>query len=166
LVFYIFVPIFDSKVDGLLFYHKRTHYVHGRSPLVGWLKVHMVPEILGIDVDSELTTSLPRVDKTTLIKNNLELKDTTDDKTAEERAQYESSKASVRVDQMDVEKTKSKGRRGKGNKNSNQVDKDSSLNEGEESVGSSPMEVSSKSRRRRRGKNKKEESMVVVNEEK
>jgi len=37
-------------VDGLLFYHRRTHYTAGSTPLVGWLKVYMVPEHLGIPV--------------------------------------------------------------------------------------------------------------------
>ncbi|CAH1253020.1 SNUPN [Branchiostoma lanceolatum] len=39
---------FHYEVDGLLFYHKRTHYTFGCSPLVGWLKPHMLPDILGI----------------------------------------------------------------------------------------------------------------------
>ena len=38
-----------NKVDGLLFYHKRTHYTFGSTPLVTWLKVPMVKEILEID---------------------------------------------------------------------------------------------------------------------
>nr|CAB3266451.1 snurportin-1-like [Phallusia mammillata] len=37
-----------DKVDGLLFYHKRTHYTFGATPLVTWLKVHMLKDILGI----------------------------------------------------------------------------------------------------------------------
>lgn len=41
---------FQDEVDGLLFYHKKAHYVEGISPLVGWLKPYMVPEILGIPV--------------------------------------------------------------------------------------------------------------------
>ncbi|XP_035667096.1 snurportin-1-like [Branchiostoma floridae] len=39
---------FPYEVDGLLFFHKRTHYTFGSSPLVGWLKPHMLPDILGI----------------------------------------------------------------------------------------------------------------------
>lgn len=43
---------FPDKLDGLLFYHKQAHYQPGTvTPLVGWLKAFMVPEILGIDVD-------------------------------------------------------------------------------------------------------------------
>lgn len=35
------------EVDGLLFYHKESSYVHGKTPLVGWLFPYMVPEVLG-----------------------------------------------------------------------------------------------------------------------
>lgn len=38
------------QIDGLLFYHKRTHYLFGSTPLVVWLKPYMLPEILGIEV--------------------------------------------------------------------------------------------------------------------
>ena len=37
---------FVPKVDGILFYHKESHYTHGQTPLVGWLKVWMFTEIL------------------------------------------------------------------------------------------------------------------------
>ncbi|GAB6019023.1 hypothetical protein CHUAL_013996 [Chamberlinius hualienensis] len=37
-------------LDGVLFYHKRSHYLHGISPLVGWLKPYMIQEMLNIDV--------------------------------------------------------------------------------------------------------------------
>lgn len=126
----------------------------------------MVPEILGIDINPELTTRVPRVDRTVLIKNNLELKNTTDDKTAEEKAESERNKKLV--DQMEVDKS-NQGRRKKEGKSSNQCDNDSSLNQSEELdelCSSSPMDVTSKSRRRRRRKNKKEESMHVVEEDK
>uniref|UniRef100_A0A224Z910 Snurportin-1 n=1 Tax=Rhipicephalus zambeziensis TaxID=60191 RepID=A0A224Z910_9ACAR len=42
---------FEDEMDGLLLYHKKGHYFEGVSPLVGWLKPYMVPEILGIPVD-------------------------------------------------------------------------------------------------------------------
>ncbi|XP_053575854.1 snurportin-1 isoform X1 [Bombina bombina] len=38
---------FPFKVDGLLFYHNHTHYTPGSTPLVGWLRPYMAPEILG-----------------------------------------------------------------------------------------------------------------------
>ncbi|KAJ2947789.1 hypothetical protein O0L34_g9571 [Tuta absoluta] len=46
-------PAFDQNfptLDGLLFYHKRAHYVSGQTPLVGWLYPYMVPEVLGADI--------------------------------------------------------------------------------------------------------------------
>ncbi|XP_029431116.1 snurportin-1 isoform X2 [Rhinatrema bivittatum] len=48
---------FPFEVDGLLFYHKQTHYTPGSTPLVGWLRPYMLADILGIDVPvSPLTT--------------------------------------------------------------------------------------------------------------
>ncbi|XP_073957205.1 snurportin-1-like isoform X2 [Choristoneura fumiferana] len=38
------------KLDGLLFYHKKAHYVSGETPLVGWLFPYMVPEVLGSEI--------------------------------------------------------------------------------------------------------------------
>ncbi|GBM83743.1 Snurportin-1 [Araneus ventricosus] len=50
---------FPSKLDGLLFYHKKSHYICGSTPLVGWLKAFMVPEMLGIEVPPALCTEKP-----------------------------------------------------------------------------------------------------------
>lgn len=36
------------QLDGILFYHKESSYVHGRTPLVGWLFAFMVPEVLNL----------------------------------------------------------------------------------------------------------------------
>jgi len=47
------------QLDGLLFYHKRTHYTFGPSPLVVWLKAYMLPEILSISVPAELLALAP-----------------------------------------------------------------------------------------------------------
>ena len=33
-----------------MFYHKKTAYTTGETPLVGWLKPFMVPEVLGISI--------------------------------------------------------------------------------------------------------------------
>lgn len=41
---------FPFEVDGLLFYHKQTHYSPGSTPLVGWLRPYMVSDILGVAV--------------------------------------------------------------------------------------------------------------------
>lgn len=47
------------QVDGLLFYHKQTHYTPGSTPLVGWLRPYMVPEILGLAVPMTVLTAKP-----------------------------------------------------------------------------------------------------------
>lgn len=42
-------PMWENNqppLDGLLFYHKESSYVHGTTPLVGWMLAFMVPEIL------------------------------------------------------------------------------------------------------------------------
>ncbi|XP_063201617.1 snurportin-1 isoform X2 [Chroicocephalus ridibundus] len=48
-----------NPVDGLLFYHKQTHYTPGSTPLVGWLRPYMVPEILGLTVPATALTAKP-----------------------------------------------------------------------------------------------------------
>jgi len=50
---------FPDKLDGLLFYHKEVHYVPGRTPLIGWLKGYMVPDMMGIQVDEKLMEQMP-----------------------------------------------------------------------------------------------------------
>lgn len=56
----LFDPLpFKPKLDGLLFYHKRTHYIPGTTPLVGWLKAYMLPEILQIEVPNEMAAEKP-----------------------------------------------------------------------------------------------------------
>lgn len=39
---------FSAAVDGIMFYHTNSHYTHGPTPLVGWLKPYMMKEILGM----------------------------------------------------------------------------------------------------------------------
>jgi snurportin-1 len=39
-------------LDGLLFYHSEAHYVPGSTPLVGWLKPHMMATVLSVPVAS------------------------------------------------------------------------------------------------------------------
>nr|XP_058914881.1 snurportin-1 isoform X2 [Kogia breviceps] len=48
-----------NPVDGLLFYHKQTHYSPGSTPLVGWLRPYMVSDVLGIAVPAGLLTAKP-----------------------------------------------------------------------------------------------------------
>ncbi|NXX94923.1 SPN1 protein, partial [Centropus bengalensis] len=50
---------FPFEVDGLLFYHKQTHYTPGSTPLVGWLRPYMVPEILNLAVPATALTAKP-----------------------------------------------------------------------------------------------------------
>jgi len=50
---------FEDNLDGLLIYHKNVHYMPGKTPLVGWLKGYMVPEILNISVCDELMSQRP-----------------------------------------------------------------------------------------------------------
>lgn len=44
-----------TQVDGLLFYHKQTHY----SPLVGWLHPYLVSDILDVAVPAGPLTTKP-----------------------------------------------------------------------------------------------------------
>lgn len=56
----VFAACYDfTQLDGLLFYHKRTHYTFGPSPLVLWLKAYMLPEILGIRISESLARLAP-----------------------------------------------------------------------------------------------------------
>lgn len=50
---------YNFTVDGLLFYHKETHYTPGSTPLVGWLRPYMVADILSIEVPQCPLTSKP-----------------------------------------------------------------------------------------------------------
>lgn len=47
------------QVDGVLFYHKRTHYTFGTTPLVVWLKPYMLPELLDIPVPDSMLANMP-----------------------------------------------------------------------------------------------------------
>lgn len=53
------LSLLPLQVDGLLFYHKQTHYSPGSTPLVGWLRPYMVPDILGISVPASPLTAKP-----------------------------------------------------------------------------------------------------------
>lgn len=54
-----FLLTLPLQVDGLLFYHKQTHYTPGSTPLVGWLRPYMVTDILGIEVPAGPLTNKP-----------------------------------------------------------------------------------------------------------
>ncbi|KAL8602313.1 hypothetical protein ACOMHN_022826 [Nucella lapillus] len=49
----------NFEMDGVLFYHKRAHYMFGSSPLVVWLKPYMLTEILGVSVPEHHMTHRP-----------------------------------------------------------------------------------------------------------
>lgn len=44
---YPMFPNPETKLDGLLFYHKESNYIYGKTPLVTWLFPFMVPDVLG-----------------------------------------------------------------------------------------------------------------------
>ncbi|XP_064620586.1 snurportin-1-like [Lineus longissimus] len=47
------------ELDGVLFYHKRTHYTFGSTPLVVWLKPFMLPDVLDVPVPKEMMDKRP-----------------------------------------------------------------------------------------------------------
>ncbi|KAK6179110.1 hypothetical protein SNE40_011542 [Patella caerulea] len=49
----------NFEIDGLLFFHKRSHYIIGSTPLVVWLKPYMVPEIIGIPIPQQIMKKIP-----------------------------------------------------------------------------------------------------------
>lgn len=96
-----------SEVDGLLFFHKRTHYTCGRTPLVGWLKPYMLPEILGVAVPEAYLAGAPPVNKLTLLKSNKDLQEKDEEKTTGNKNGDEEEK----MDTQSGHKTKRKDRR-------------------------------------------------------
>jgi snurportin-1 len=52
-------PMFDGNLDGILFYHNMLNYMPGHTPLVGWLKGYMIPEMLGIAVSNKIESQKP-----------------------------------------------------------------------------------------------------------
>uniref|UniRef100_UPI00398E7DB4 snurportin-1 n=1 Tax=Pristiophorus japonicus TaxID=55135 RepID=UPI00398E7DB4 len=59
---------YPFEVDGLLFYHRQTHYTPGSTPLVGWLKPYMVADILGLAVPAGPLTTKPEYANTQMQK--------------------------------------------------------------------------------------------------
>lgn len=45
--------------DGVVFYHKESHYYFGKTPLVGWLASFMLSELLHIDVSQQHFVKMP-----------------------------------------------------------------------------------------------------------
>jgi len=50
---------FSDHLDGILIYHREVHYQPGKTPLVGWIKGYMVPELMDIPVCDELMDQRP-----------------------------------------------------------------------------------------------------------
>lgn len=50
---------FKVELDGILFYHKQTHYTPGSTPLVGWLKPWMLPGVLHVSVPQRYIDTKP-----------------------------------------------------------------------------------------------------------
>lgn len=50
---------YEFELDGVLFYHKEAHYEAGCTPLVGWLKPYMIPEILNVSMPELILNQAP-----------------------------------------------------------------------------------------------------------
>ena len=48
------------QLDGVLFYHRLSHYTFGTTPLVLWLKPHMLSEVLALTVPSRHLQAAPQ----------------------------------------------------------------------------------------------------------
>ena len=55
--------VFDTALDGILFYHKKLNYMPGHTPLVGWLKGYMIPEMLDIPITESLRSKIVELDQ-------------------------------------------------------------------------------------------------------
>ncbi|XP_020603240.1 snurportin-1-like isoform X1 [Orbicella faveolata] len=145
-----------SEVDGLLFFHKRTHYTCGRTPLVGWLKPHMLPEILGVSVPEAYLEKAPPVNKLTLLKSNRDLREGDEEK----RNATEKCVLEEKMDTQSTQKTKGRQRRKNGRENATrmEVEEDSTDKKGfeDEAVDCSVKMEVSQNITRSRGRRKKE----------
>lgn len=102
------------EVDGLLFFHKRTHYTCGRTPLVGWLKPYLLPEILGISVPDAYLTKAPSVNKLTLLKANKDLWDNDKEKMTGTNILVEEERMETQSGKQAKRKQRKKNQGGKG----------------------------------------------------
>ena len=80
---------YPNPLDGLLFYHRQVHYLPGSTPLVGWLKGYMVPELIGISVCQDLMAQRPN--SYANMKNYI--KEYDDEQSAKERDRKSKAKA-------------------------------------------------------------------------
>lgn len=59
-----------------MFYHKEAHYESDYTPLVGWLKPYMLPEILNVNVPQHILATAPSDyinAKKTISNSNIEI---------------------------------------------------------------------------------------------
>ena len=160
-VLHLVVIIIIIQVDGLLFFHKRTHYTFGRTPLVGWLKPYMVPEILGVSVPEAYLAGAPPVNKLTLLKSNKDLWEGDEEK---RKGQSESCVEDEKMDTQSCEKTKRKQRRKNQQDKGMQMEvqggsKDNEKIEAPTADDGEKMEISQSSRRSRNRRKKEDSSM-------
>lgn len=81
------------EIDGVLFFHKSTHYTPGRTPLVGWLKPYMLPEILKISVPEALLETAPvQFNRDILVEANKDLQNTVSDRSFNNPGKKENTK--------------------------------------------------------------------------
>jgi len=147
-----------SEVDGLLFFHKRTHYTCGRTPLVGWLKPYMLPEILGVSVPDAYLAGAPAVNKLTLLKSNKDLWEGDQEK----RTGTENCVVEEKMDMQSGKKTNRKQRRKKQLEKGAGMDvevEDRKDNEEETENNSEKMEIFQSTRRSRCRQKKEDNSM-------
>ncbi|XP_063434512.1 uncharacterized protein LOC134715897 [Mytilus trossulus] len=107
------------EVDGLLFYHKRTHYTFGSTPLVVWLKPYMLPEILGMTVPEKLAAQKPD-NYTTYAAHMEQVAIDKEKKEAEIKAKKEARQKEFKEKGEKMETTGEKGNKKKGRRNNRQ----------------------------------------------
>ncbi|XP_077988962.1 snurportin-1-like [Glandiceps talaboti] len=110
---------FEVQLDGLLFYHKKTHYTFGSTPLVGWLQAWMLPDILDVPVPQSYIDNRPP-NARLLPPSPMEVK--SDNNTQEST---DDGKMEVKVDNNTQENTES-GKMDNNTRESTDGDKDSS----------------------------------------
>ncbi|XP_030639153.1 snurportin-1 [Chanos chanos] len=80
---------YPFSVDGLLFYHRQTHYTPGTTPLVGWLRPYMVADILGIEVPQVPLTIKPDYASHQLQQIRMHKKTSSEVRPADQQGRYE-----------------------------------------------------------------------------
>lgn len=115
----LYSKLLFSKIDGLLFYHKRTHYTFGSTPLVVWLKPYMLPEILNIPVPDKLSSKRP--DNYTTYAAHMELVAKEKEKKEEEIKSKKEARQKEREAKGETEGgSPEKGKKKKGRRNKQQ----------------------------------------------